>query len=79
MLENKMSENGEPYKMPDNLNLALYYYSCMDRFIMFMFLTLVSNPYVLNRKYEANNVINSLNCDGFDIGNRCSLNLPDLC
>ena len=25
-----------------------------------------------------NNVINSLNCDGFDIGSRCSLNLPDL-
>ena len=45
---------------------------------MFMFLTLFSNPYVLNRKCEANNVINSLNCDGFDIGSRCSLNLPDL-
>ena len=33
---------------------------------------------VLNRECEANNVINSLNCDGFDIGSRCSLNLPDL-
>ena len=43
-----------------------------------MFLTLFSNPYVLNRECEANNVINSLNCDGFDIGSRCSLNLPDL-
>ena len=31
-----------------------------------------------NREYEANDVINSLNCDGFDIGSRCSLNLPDL-
>ena len=30
------------------------------------------------RECEANNVINSLNCDGFDIGSRCSLNLPDL-
>ena len=30
------------------------------------------------REWEANNVINSLNCDGFDIGSRCSLNLPDL-
>ena len=50
----------------------------MDKFIMFMFLTLLSNPYVLNRECEANNVINSLNCDGFDIGSKCSLNLPDL-
>ena len=50
----------------------------MDRFNMFMFLTLFSNPYVLNRECEANNVINSLNCDGFDIGSKCSLNLPDL-
>ena len=46
---------------------------------MFMILTLFSNPYVLNRECEANNVINSLNCDGFDIGSRCSLNLLDLC
>ena len=45
---------------------------------MFMFLTLVSNPYVLNRECEANNVINSLNCDGFDIGSRCLLNLLEL-
>ena len=56
--------------------LALYYYSRIDRFIMFI--TLFSNPYVLNRECEANNVINSLNCDGFDKGSRCSLNLPDL-
>ena len=30
------------------------------------------------RECEANNVINSLNCDVFDIGSRCSLNFPDL-
>ena len=30
------------------------------------------------RECEAYNVINSLNCDGFDIGSRCLLNLPDL-
>ena len=45
---------------------------------MFMFLTLFSNPYVVNRECEANNVINSLNFAGFDIGSRYSLNLPDL-
>ena len=30
------------------------------------------------RECDANNVINSLNCDGFDIGSWYSLNLPDL-